>query len=104
MTTSYDPTVNPGDTRNRIWRMTMENPLGGTPMCYAHEELVIRTADGERAVGRSRDMQKSPTDLAEVVELRNPDGDALLGSTTIGAIYAAIYSLGRHMQKAADQE
>jgi hypothetical protein len=103
----YAPTINPGDTRRRIWRCETENPLNGFPHAIMHEEDVTLTiTDGEsveRSFGdRPPPLIRYPTNLAEVVDLRNVADDALLGQTTIGVIYTMIYSLARHMQKLRD--
>lgn len=95
---NYSALTEPGTTRRRIWRMTMENALGSVPRCDAHEEEVILSAAGERSIGRTRDLSKTPANPDEVVELRHPVTHALLGHTTIAQIHAMIYSLGHHMQ------
>lgn len=103
---NYAPTVNPGDERARIWRMTIENALGQAGSIIAHEETVVRVASGERSLGRSRDMamQYDPAQGSAMIELRHPVTDQIVGTATIDDAYAMIYSLARHLQKIEDQK
>jgi hypothetical protein len=101
---NYGPTINPGDIRRRIWRNTNENPLGNTPNAVMHEQDVIRLSDGtEKVLENGETLSKVPTDMSEVVVLRHPETDQVLGETTLGMIHTMIYSLGRHMQNARDE-
>lgn len=99
---SYTNT-NPGDVRRRVWRIGIDNPLAGDDIVVCHEEDAVLLADGtEKSLGGVGGLSKTPDDLNEVVELRDPTTDAVFGSTTVGAIYAAIYSLARHIQLQRD--
>ena len=97
-----------GDARRRIWRVTVENPLNGIPQAIAHEEVanLVKTEEGA-IVQRSTsvlgsELTAGASDPDRVVDLLHPVTDAVLGKTTIGAIHAHIYSLGRDMQAQRD--
>jgi hypothetical protein len=108
-TRTYTPTVNPGDTRYRIWRNTNENQLNSRPTAYMHEHCVIRDAAGVEHVLAGTDATLSMVapltveEQAEIVTLYNPFTEEVVGTATLGAIYMAIHSLGRHMQTKRDQ-
>lgn len=102
---NYTPTVNPGDTRRRIWRNTNENPLNAYPSASFHEQEVIRTKDGQEVVlsnSSVRILNVAYTDPSTVIKLKNPMDDSLLGTLTFAEIYTVIYSLGRYAQEMQD--
>lgn len=102
---SYVPTVNPGDTRRRIWRNTNENPLNAYPSASFHEQEVIRTSDGKEVVLSDsvvRNLNVAYTDPSTVIKMKNPVDDSLLGSLTFAEVYTVIYSLGRYAQEMQD--
>ena len=109
MPNNYAPTVNPGDTRRRIWRLTGENPNGALPSMVFHEQEVIRTTEGTEAIiqQRTRDMERT-YDPTRVVQMRRPDTDALgpvgrlPADLTEEEIYAVFYSISRDSQLVQD--
>lgn len=97
-----------GDVRRRIWRITADNPLNGQPLATAHEEIaaLAKNEAGDTvqvSVGHvGGELTATAADPDRVVDLRDPVTDAVIGQTTIGAIHAHIYSLGRDMQTQRD--
>jgi hypothetical protein len=103
----YAPTVNPGDTRRRVWFMGIRNTLGSPGAVEVREEEVIRKADGtEKSLGATRDMSLSYTpELGQVpLQLRSPVDDSVLPNVVlpIDLVYAAIYTLARYIQELDD--
>jgi hypothetical protein len=99
----YAPTQNPGDTRTRARYIGIWNPLVGQPTIDILEQQVVRLADGERVLADTPGITGIPFDPAEVVELRHPETDEMLGqTTTAGAIMAGVYSWCRGRQERRD--
>jgi hypothetical protein len=102
MQNTYAPTVNPGDTRTRCYRLRINNPNGSLPDAIIYEEDVVRLSDGERHLS-GRGAFTVAVDMQEQVELLNPLTDQPLGvSMSAGEIQAAIYSWVRLQQKKRD--
>ena len=107
----YGPTVNPGDTRVRLWRMQIENPLTALPYMKFHENEVIQNSDGdEKELDRTRDIDlpyDPDTAAGKMIQIRNPEDDSdsdLFGETEISLedVYKVLYSLGRYAQEEQD--
>lgn len=104
---NYGPTTNPGDTRDRIWRATIENPLQHDPgvepsrTVTIHEEVAIRTKDGvEVSIDKTSSVTACDAELDndKVVDLLHPVTHEVLGKTTLGACKAHIYTLLHQIQ------
>ena len=104
---NYGPTTNPGDTRDRIWRATFENPLQTDPgvethrTVTIHEEVAIRTRDGsEVSIDKSSAVtaDDGSLDNDQVVDLLHPITHQVIGQTTLGACKAHIYTLLHQIQ------
>lgn len=102
---NYDPTVNPGDLRRRVWRVGMENPIdpGSKKSASFHECEVMRDKKGiEREVEKLPAVTivyEDPTEVVDVIDLAT---NAKIGETTLGAILVSLNSLARHAQKKRD--
>jgi hypothetical protein len=102
---SYAPTTNPGDIRNRIWRMTLENPNSlenpdARMTATAHEQIVVRVHDAdrpERTIDRARNLSFTYTDPDETLPMRNPVDGSIIGTMTAAQVLVAIYSLGYYI-------
>jgi hypothetical protein len=94
----------PGQTRRRIWRVTLENPLTGGPRSATfHECEVVRVLDdGEKMTERTDDIFMEYDNPAEVLALVNPLDDSVIGQTTLAAVLTHIHSLARHAQYKRD--
>lgn len=118
-TPNYAPTVNPGDVRNRIWRVQAENPndLALPEDARASlvkamtflEEQVIRRADGlESRLERTRECTLTYTDPNEAVPLKSPLDDSGVtlpvfgGTIPMSLALTVVYSLGRLAQAKKD--
>lgn len=118
MSRNYGPAVNPGDTRERIWRIGGENPNplaapGAAPVLMFFEEQAIKLSapmeDGstERALGRTRDLSTAYNPGANVT-IRNPATDVpgavgrVPADLTQAECLVVLYSLGRQAQTDAD--
>ncbi|MFM2092008.1 MAG: hypothetical protein RLZZ127_2497 [Planctomycetota bacterium] len=114
MPRTYVPTVNPGDSRDRIWRAQAENinPLevpGGVPWLKFHEQRVRRSRAGqpepgspvEVVVGVGRDLMMV-YEPGKVIPRRHPATGEIIGSITHDEILMALYSAGHQAQLDAD--
>ena len=110
---NYGPTEEAGDTRDRIWRATFDNPLQTDPsdpphrMVTVHEEVVVRLKDGtERSVERppSLSAQDSDLDNDQAVDLYHPVTHEVIGQTTLGACKAHVYTLLHQLQLIRDEK
>jgi hypothetical protein len=101
---NYADLDTPGTTRRRIHRIICENVLNGAKLAQFFESEVILGADDveRNADMHTRALSMRYTDPTEVIQLRNPETDAVVGSTSLGNILAAIYSLARHAQALDD--
>lgn len=104
----YLSTVNPGDTRLRIFRLFGSNDLNRSPSMQFFEERIIRDAsDVERSLGRTRDVGLS-YDPEKVLVTRNPETDAaeavgrIPAELTMAEAYVVLYTLGRTAQLEQD--
>jgi hypothetical protein len=109
MTTSYAPTVNPGDVRRRVKEIRLGTPLAQVISVIIYEEDVIRLADGTEAPLRDQGVIATiinPTDAAQlmaVFALRNYADDNLLGADmNVGTVLTAFFSWVRSQQIARD--
>lgn len=110
---NYAPTVNPGDTRRRIPRITGNNILHVTPsMDFVEEEVVLAATEGgnppkERSLGVTRRLRLD-YDPARVLVTHNPITDQpgpvgrIPADLTMAEAYAVLYTLGRTAQVDAD--
>jgi hypothetical protein len=115
---SYLPTVNPGDQRERVWRIQGENINalqfpGSVPWFLFHWEKAMRTRSGdpspenpapsEAGLGRSVDVQVKFTPGASFQLLNPLTGLPIEGQTmTHEQLFAAVFSLGRSSRLAYD--
>ena len=107
MPRNYGPTVNPGDTRDRIWRATFDNPHQRDPShdpvrtVTVHEEVAVRLQDGtERVIERPSALSALDSDLDndQAVDLYHPVTHEVIGQTTMGACKAHVYTLLHQIQ------
>jgi len=102
-TPQYGPTVKPGDVRRRVWRVGIENPIGGVPGVTFHEEEIIHRVDGvEQSLGRTRDLQVTYVPGTFLPLLDPVTGEPTGHTISHDVVFAAMYSLGRATQNAAD--
>ena len=99
MTSIYDPTVNPGDTRTRCYRLRINNPSDAQPSVIIYEEEMIRKSSGEEKHHADLGAFTVPFDPTTVVERRDPITDQPLGETKeAGEIMDWVYSWTRVQQ------
>jgi len=101
----YDPTVNPGDTRLRIWKIQGSNALSKLPTLFFYEEEAIKTSAGDdQTLSSARDILQVSYDPASDIPVRNPETDELTGEVdSQGRLYQLLYSLGRLAQTNRDE-
>lgn len=101
----YDPTTNPGDMRTRARYVGIRTPNGATPSVEVLEEQIALAGGQELTVGQAGGIRVAidETELARVIELRNPLDDSLTGhSLTVAEIHAGVYSFVRAHQELRD--
>ena len=107
---NYEPGNTIGGRRRHIWRITCENPLVANSdftqsFATFHEQDVILDINGiERSLGRTDDIVLHYTDPNIVMPLLNPADGTVIGSTTLGAVLVAIYTLSRYAQSQRDEK
>lgn len=109
MSTKYDPTVNPGDTRLRSRYIGIRVPPNAYPTVEVLEQTVIRTKDGvEKILEDLGAVAGIPVldsaALAVQYPARNPVTDEIIPGkfTTPGDAFAAVYDVVRGWQLARD--
>jgi hypothetical protein len=103
MTLNYTPTQAPGDTRRRCRFIGIRTPLDSVPQIEVLEQDVVRITSGEVVLADLGLCPVAPFDLGETFDVRDPDTDALTGTTaTVGQAMALIYSWVRKQQLARD--
>jgi hypothetical protein len=104
MTTNYAPTQTPGDTRRRCRFIGIRTPLNSVPQIEVLEQDVVRIASGEAVLADLGNLPIATFDPSETFDVRDPNTDALTGTTaTVGQAMALIYSWVRKQQVARDQ-
>lgn len=78
----------------RACRVQIDNPVNGPPPVLYVEEDVLRLNDGRvQSLGLSGNVSSELGDMAEVINLVDPDTLQLTGSqTTVGSVYVALVS------------
>lgn len=107
----YDPTVNIGDTRCRIYAVAGRHMLGQPSSLTFSEEEVIKIASSNEEgepVSKERSLKRTRAvrivyDPSDTLALRHPDTDQPVGEMPMGQAFMVIYSLGRLAQLREDE-
>jgi hypothetical protein len=93
MTSLYDQTVNPGDDRMRTRYVGISTELGQIPLVSILRQRVILGKDGKEKKLEDLDGPNVSFDKNEMVDLRNPETNELIGiQVSAGEIMAGVHS------------
>lgn len=93
MTSPYDQTVNLGDDRMRTRYVGIRTELGQIPMVSILRQRVILGKDGKEKKLEDLDGPNVSFDKNEMVDLRNPETNELLGvQVSAGEIMMGVHS------------
>ena len=93
MSSIYNQTVNPGDDRMRTRYVGIRTELGQIPSVSILRQKVILCKDGSEKKLEDLDGPTVSFDKNEMVDLRNPETNELLGvQVSAGEIMAGVHS------------
>jgi hypothetical protein len=93
MNSIYNQTVNPSDERMRTRYIGIRTELGQIPMVSILRQLVILGKDGKEKKLEDLDGPNVSFDKNEMVDLRNPETNELLGfQVSAGEIMMGVHS------------